>query len=80
MASDTSPRIFRARPPGSPPAVWAAFASQGRWKSWVLLGQLLCLLFLISVCLQLAKLEPDVVLVGADGKGEYVRRSVATAE
>ena len=26
--------------PGSPPAVWAAFAAQGRWKSWTLVGLL----------------------------------------
>jgi hypothetical protein len=76
----TSHRVFRALPPGSPPAVWSAFAAQGRWKNWVLLGQLGCLLFLMSVCLRLAKTEPDVVVVGPDGKGEYVQRSVATAQ
>ena len=78
--SATSSSLYRARPAGSPPAVWAAFAAQGRWKNWVLLGQLLCLLFQMVVCLQLAKTEPDVVLVGPEGAGEYVHRSVATAE
>lgn len=74
------PRVLRAPLPGSPPAIWAAFASQGRWKNWVLLGQLLCLALLMAVCLKLARTEPDVVVVGPEGTGEYVRRSVATAE
>ena len=78
--STPTQRIWRARPAGSPPAVWAAFAQQGRWKNWVLLGQLLSQVFLLGLCLQLAKAEPDVVLVGPEGTGEYVRRSVATAE
>jgi hypothetical protein len=80
MVTANPPRTLRAHPLGSPPAVWAAFASQARWKNWVLLGQVLCLLLLMSVCLQLAKTEPDVVVVGPEGEGAYVRRSVANAE
>ncbi len=73
-------RTLRRVKSGAPPAVWAAFAAQGRWKSWALLGQQLCLLVLLFVALQLAKTEPDVVLVGADGQGTYVHRTQATKE
>jgi hypothetical protein len=70
-------RLYKAAPPGSPAAVWTAFAAQGRWKNWVLLGQLGCIVFLTAVCLRITKTEPDVVVVGPDGSGQYVQRAVA---
>jgi hypothetical protein len=45
----TEQRGSRA-PPGSPPAVWAAFAAQGRWKSWTIAG-LLALVALQSLAI-----------------------------
>lgn len=62
-----------------PPAVWTAFASQGRWKNWVMLGQLLLLALMGQVCFRLARTEPDIVVVDSVGEGHYVERSVATA-
>lgn len=61
----------------SPPAIWAAFARQGRWKSWALVA-LLGLLFLQSLAiLGLLRRGPDVVVVGPEGQGTYVSPSVA---
>jgi hypothetical protein len=65
-------------PPGSPPAIWAAFAIQGRWKSWTIVG-LLGLLALQSLALiRLATRPPEVVLLDAAGGATPVRRSVGT--
>jgi len=65
-------------PPGSPPAVWAAFAAQSAWKSWAIAG-LLCLVGLQSIALaRLASRPPEFVLVDAAGRTTPVRRSVAT--
>lgn len=65
-------------PPASPPAVWAAFATQGQWKSWTIAG-LLGLVALQSLAIvRLAARPPEVVLVGAAGEVTPVRRSVAT--
>jgi hypothetical protein len=64
-------------PPGSPPAVWAAFAAQGRWKSWTIAG-LLGLVSLQSLAIaRLVARPPEVVLVGAAGDATPIRRSVA---
>lgn len=63
----------------APPAVWTAFASQGRWKNWVMVGQLLLLALMAQVCFRLARTEPDVVVVDGAGEGHYVERAVATA-
>lgn len=68
----------RRVPPGSPPAVWAAFAAQGRWKSWTIAG-LLGLVSLQSLTLaRLVARPPEAVLVGAAGDVTPIRRSVAT--
>ena len=65
-------------PPGSPPAVWAAFAVQGRWKTWTVAG-LLGLVALQSIAIiRLATRPPEVVLVCAAGEATPIRRSVAT--
>lgn len=65
-------------PPGSPPAVWAAFAAQGRWKSWTLVGLLAIVALQSLAIVRLATRPPEVVLVGAAGEVTPVRRSVAT--
>lgn len=55
-----------------PPAVWTAFAQQGRWKNWVMVGQLVTVLFLSAVCMTIAQKPPDIVVVAEDGQGTYV--------
>jgi hypothetical protein len=67
-------------PLSGPPAVWLAFAQQGRWKNWVLGGQFLLNAFLLLVCLNIAKTQPDIVVVGDDGQGHYVESSAASKE
>ncbi len=72
MTWKASPRL-----PGSPPAVWAAFARQAAWKDWVIVV-LLCLNALTIVAgARLARREPDVVLVAPDGKSTYLPREIA---
>lgn len=58
------------------PAVWAAFAAQGRWKNWVLIVQLFLILTLIYANTSFVKKEPDVVLVSPDGTSVYVERAM----
>ncbi|MHB8876860.1 MAG: hypothetical protein ACYC8T_24450 [Myxococcaceae bacterium] len=70
-------RLFPVRPPGSPPAVWAAFARQGAWKSWALAALLGLNALLVLVTLRIAKTEPDVVVVDGEGRSTYVQRRVA---
>ena len=66
------------RPPGHPAAVWAAFAAQGRWKSWTIIG-LLGLGGLQSLAIvRLVSRPPEVVLVDAAGRATPVRRSLAS--
>ncbi len=65
-------------PPGSPPAVWAAFAAQGRWKSWTLVGLLGLIALQALAIVRLVARPPEVVLVDAAGGATPVRRSVAT--
>lgn len=60
------------RPPMSPPAVWTAFATQARWKNWVLLGQQLLIALLVYACIVFARTTPDVVVVAEDGLGTWV--------
>lgn len=62
--------------PSPPPAVWAAFARQGRWKNWVMLAQLALIAILMSTNTHLASRPPDVVLVQPDGKSTFVERSL----
>jgi len=65
-------------PPGSPPAVWTAFARQAAWKDWVI-AALLCLNALTIVAgVRVARREPDVVLVAANGKSTYLPREIAS--
>lgn len=59
--------------------MWAAFAQQGRWKTWVLTAQFLVIAFLLAVCVSIAHQPPDIVVVAEDGAGTYVESSVASA-
>lgn len=61
-----------------PPAIWTAFAAQGRWKNFVMVGQLLLLALLTQVALKLARTEPAVVVVDERGEGQFVERGVAS--
>jgi hypothetical protein len=84
---NSPPRIARATVartshefrPLSPPAIWTAFAQQGRWKNWVMLAQLIVIALLVMTCLAIAKTDPDVVVVDAGGDSHYVRREVSNA-
>lgn len=62
----------------APPAIWTAFAAQGRWKNFVMVGQLLLLALLTQVTLKLARTEPSVVVVDERGEGHFVERGVAS--
>lgn len=62
-----------------PPAIWTAFALQGRWKNWLLLGQLLLIGLLIVAVYGLATRPPDVVVVAEDGRGTYVEATATGA-
>lgn len=62
----------------APPAIWTAFAAQGRWKNYVMVGQLLLLALLTQVTLKLARTEPAVVVVDERGEGHFVERGVAS--
>lgn len=65
-------------PPASPPAVWAAFVVQGRWRNWTLVA-LLGLAGLQSLAIiRLATRPPEVVLVDGAGQATPIRRSVAS--
>lgn len=69
---------FAGKRLGSPPAIWLAFASQGRWKNWVMLAQLLVLAFMTQVCFAMAKTKPDVVVVDEKGEGHFVARAAGS--
>jgi len=58
--------------------VWAAFAGQAQWKSWVLLGQFIVIGLLALCCIRIARTDPDVVVIDASGKSHYVPHSVAS--
>ncbi len=64
-------------PPGSPPAIWAAFARASAWKSWVIAIELAVIVLLVLANARLARTEPDVVLISPDGKSTYLQRSIA---
>jgi len=71
------PASLRTPSPTAPvPAVWAAFAAQGRWKNWVLIVQLFLILTLIYANTSFVKKEPDVVLIQPDGTSVYMERAI----
>ncbi len=84
--SPTPAKAALSRAPGlsaplsGPPAIWSAFASQGRWKNWALGAQFLLNAFLLLVCLNIAKTQPDIVVVSDDGQGHYVESSAVSKE
>lgn len=65
-------------PPGSPPAVWAAFVAQNAWKSWTIVTLLAVVVLLCIAVIRLASRPPEFVLVDANGRTTPVRRTVAT--
>lgn len=65
--------------PTAPPAIWAHFAQQAAWKDWVIAALLLLNGVTVLAGARLAAKQPDVVMVGPDGKSSYVARSVASA-
>ncbi len=67
------------RKSSSPPAIWAHFAQQAAWKDWVIAALLILNALSILVGARLAAREPDVVMVGPDGKSSYVARGVTSA-
>jgi hypothetical protein len=71
-------RMLPARPPpGSPPAVWTAFARAGAWKSWILVAQFVVIGILLTSNLRLGARAPDVVTIAPDGTSTYLAREVA---
>ncbi len=66
------------RPPGSPPAVWAAFVAQGAWKSWTIVALLAVVILLSIAIIRLASRPPEFVVVDANGTATPIRRTVAT--
>jgi hypothetical protein len=66
------------RPPGSPPAVWAAFVAQNAWKSWTIVALLTVVVLQCIALARLASRPPEFVMVDANGRSTPVRRSVAS--
>src|SRR3954471_3033447 len=65
-------------PPGSPPAIWTAFARQAAWREWVIVALLALNALTIVAAVRVARKDPEVVVVAPDGKSSYVPRSVAS--
>src|SRR5437016_11830698 len=68
---------LRILPPGSPPAIWTAFARQAAWREWVIAALLALNALTIVAAVRIARKDPDVILVAPDGKSSYVPRSTA---
>ena len=68
---------LRALPPGSPPAIWSAFARQAAWREWVIAALLALNAVTIVAAVRVARKDPDVVLVAPDGKSTFVPRTIA---
>src|SRR5436309_14531575 len=66
-----------ALPPGSPPAIWTAFARQAAWRGRVIAALLALNGLTIVAAVRVARKDPDVVLIAPDGKSSYVPRAVA---
>lgn len=63
-----------------PPAIWAAFAAQGRWKNWVLAAQLLVILVQAGLSVAVALKPPDIIVVEKEtGDSTYVPAGLGTA-
>ncbi len=57
--------------------MWAAFARQGAWKSWVLVFQFFLIGLLILANIRLSQKPADIVVVAPDGKSTYLTPSIA---
>ncbi len=77
MAHSADHGLPVSRPNLGPPAIWAAFARQGAWKSWVLVLQFFLIALLILANIRLSQKPPDIVVVAPDGKSTYLTPSVA---
>src|SRR5262252_954475 len=77
MAEHADRNLAASRRNLGPPAVWAAFARQGAWKSWVLIFQFFVIALLILANLRLSQKPPDIVVVAPDGKSTYLTPSIA---
>src|SRR6266446_296921 len=72
-------RVMRLKvlPPGSPPAIWAAFARQAAWRESVIAALIALNALTIVAAVRVARKDPDVVLIAPDGKSSYVPHSTA---
>jgi len=68
---------LKVLPPGSPPAIWTAFARQAAWREWVIAALIALNALTIVAAVRVARKDPDVVLIAPDGKSSYVPRSTA---
>jgi hypothetical protein len=57
--------------------VWAAFARQGAWKSWVLVFQFFLISLLVLANIRLSQRPADIVVVAPDGKSTYLTPNIA---
>ena len=64
--------------PLGPPAIWTAFARQAAWKDWVIVGLFSLNVLLVIAGVRVARREPDIVLVAADGKSTFVPHEMAS--
>ncbi len=76
---DTTRLLPAKPPPGTPPAVWTAFARTNAWKSWLVVAQLGVIALLGLTLVKAVSRDPDVVTIAPDGTSTYVSRSVAGA-
>ncbi len=60
-----------------PPAIWTAFAKQAAWKDWVIVALFALNVLLVIAGVHIARRDPDIVLVAADGKSTFVPRQIA---
>jgi hypothetical protein len=70
-------RLFASSSPGSPPAIWSAFARQAAWKDWVIVLLIGLEALTVLAAVRVARKDPDIVVVAADGKSTYMTRAVA---
>ena len=77
MTESADHPLHTSRAMQSPPAIWAAFARQGAWKSWVLVFQLFLISLLALANIRLSQKPPDIVVIAPDGKSTYLTPSIA---
>lgn len=72
--------FFAPKAIAGPPAIWTSFARMSAFKSWVIVALLFVVGLQLLAIIRLGSREPDVVLIGADGKSTFVDRAVASGE